>query len=80
MPQSSKPWYKSLTAWPLILLAVLGGVEQAGGVPPGTTDEASRGVGSIVEQFDGILVTVASLLSLFGRVRAAGPLTARAAR
>lgn len=30
-----KPWYESLTAWGVILISVLEGVEAAGLVPPG---------------------------------------------
>ena len=34
----AKPWYESFTAWGLILISTLQGVEAVGWVPPGTAE------------------------------------------
>lgn len=57
------PW-KSLTMYAALATAVLGGLQTFGAVPPGT-NEAVMGLVSII----------ASMVAMYGRARAQGPVT-----
>ncbi len=54
---------------------MLGVVESQGGLPTGTTTEATEQADTLVSSIKGVAAAVLSLLAIFGRIRARGPLT-----
>ncbi len=74
-PQLSKPWYQSLTAWVLVILASLGAVEQVGGLPVGTTVETESALEGLLGALHGGMLSFLSLIGLYGRSKAKGPVT-----